>query len=156
MQFDSAANPGIAGRARFLAGHAGLYSKHKWSTLSFQWIPSCANVTPGNVVLKFISNYTEVNPTAMIDLMDSGSQIVSPYQGAYYQPRVSLGHEYNNISATEFLKLQDADKGTYSIGRLVVAASKQVSPINLGMIRMHYNIGFQGPVSPPDPPAPST
>lgn len=137
-----------SGRAKFLAGHAPLYSQHKWDMLAFQWTPSCPTTTPGNVVLRFIPNYTTPTPTNMLDTMDSDAYITSPFQGGYYTPRIKRAVIYN--TAPQFSSIDDVDKCDYSCGKLIVAVNKQALALTVGTVTMHYRVLFRGPVTPAD------
>nr|WCJ13320.1 putative coat protein [Cocksfoot mild mosaic virus] len=147
LLFNPSSNPGYGGRAQYMAGLSKLHSEHVWKRLRFTWIPSCATVTPGNVVLKFFPNYRTPLPSQMVDLMDTSSLTFCPYEKHTFTVAGPIGGLKYNIGPTSFLGLSDEDKGDYSIGRLVVGTTAQVSAVPLGIIQMVPEIEFMGPVT---------
>lgn len=144
---------GFMGRAKHIAGHASLYSKYKWQSLSLFWTPSCPTTTPGNVVMKVMPSYCIPTPTEMLDLMDTDALVLSPYVKGQFTPRINRG-ELNTISASGFAALPDEDKGDYSTGKLVIAVNKQSLELTMGTVTMQYRVAFNGPVTPVDSSAP--
>ncbi|ABW74553.1 p26 [Cocksfoot mild mosaic virus] len=155
LLFDPSTQPGYGGRAQYMAGLSQLHSQHEWRRLQFTWIPSCATVTPGNVVLKFFPNYRTPLPTVLEDLMDTSSLTFSPYEKHTFSVAGRISGLKYNIGATAFLALSDEDKGDYSIGRLVIGTTSQVSAVSLGIIQMVPDVEFSGPVTTPVAPTPA-
>jgi hypothetical protein len=139
-----------------MAGLSQLHSQHEWKRLQFTWIPSCATVTPGNVVLKFFPNYKTPLPTELEDLMDVSSLTFSPYEKHTFTVAGRIGGLKDNIGAAAFLALSDEDKGDYSIGRLVIGTTSQASAISLGIIQMVPDVEFSGPVTTTVAPTPAS
>lgn len=155
LLFNATTNPGYGGRAQYMAGLSMLHSQHEWKRLQFTWIPSCATVTPGNVVLKFFPNYKTPLPSQLVDLMDTSSLTICPYEKHTYTVTGRIGGLKDNIGPSAFLELSDEDKGDYSIGRLVIGTTSQVSAVSLGIIQMVPDIEFSGPVTTPVDPTPA-
>nr|UEV87732.1 coat protein [Cocksfoot mild mosaic virus] len=147
LLFDPVGNPGYGGRAKYMAGLSKLHSQHEWKRLRFTWIPSCATVTPGNVVLKFFPNYRTQLPVQMVDLMDTSSLTICPYEKHTYTVTGRIGGLRDNIGPIAFLELSDEDKGDYSIGRLVVGTTAQATSVSLGILQMIPELELSGPIT---------
>lgn len=147
LMFNASTSPGYGGRAQYMAGLSRLHSQHEWRRLQFTWIPSCATVTPGNVVLKFFPNYKTPLPTQMVDLMDTSALTICPYEKHTYTVAGRLSGLKDNIGAKAFLDLSDEDKSDFSVGRLVVGTTGQSSAVALGIIQMIPEVEFSGPVT---------
>lgn len=147
LRFDPASHPGLGGSAGYMARLGALHSQHRWHSLSFRWIPSCATVTPGNVVLKFLPNYQDPLPTQLVSLMDVSALTFSPYQSQTYTVKNLDRSIKNNTTAARFLAMDCEDKNDFSIGRLVIGTTKQVSAVALGLIEIVPNVEYFGPIS---------
>nr|AGO96552.1 coat protein [Thin paspalum asymptomatic virus] len=148
LSLSTAEKPIYQGSAPHLRQMGDAFSIHRWRSLSFEWVPSCPTTTPGNLVLRFYPSYSTPTPKLLTDIMDSESLVIVPsISGATYRPKIDTraqSPEMRNISITGFSALSDEDKGDFSVGRLVVGASKQAVGLQLGLLRMSYVIELRG------------
>ncbi len=71
-------NPGIAGFVPWLSGLALQYSKFKWLTLRFIYVPKVATSIPGQAFIQVTYDAADSSPTAIADVAVSDSSSIGP------------------------------------------------------------------------------
>lgn len=141
-----------SGEANALHGHGLLYTEHRWTGLHFKWTPSCANVTPGNVAIRFMPNYSDPSPTSLHSVMSADASIFSPFVTAGHtvvqKKANSATRIYRNIDPVAFEALSDADKNEFSMGKLIVGTGKQTTSLPLGVLQLSWSVELKGIVTP--------
>lgn len=71
-------NPGIAGFVPWLSGLALQYSKFRWLTLRFIYVPKVATSIPGQAFIQVTYDPADSSPTSIADVAVSDSSSIGP------------------------------------------------------------------------------
>jgi len=98
--------------------------------------------------MAIVCDYEDPSPTTLISTTQQGGCVtLNPYNKStiLHCPKEARDkRHFKTITGANFESLSIEDKNNYSPGKLVVAASKQSSAIQLGLLLFSYGLRFSG------------
>jgi len=149
-----AVNPGVSTSFPWLSALASRFERYKFSSLCFEYVPSCAVTVAGTVMAAFDTDASDAAPTTKAQLMAYQNATRSPPWAAWKAtfPRVSDFQD-------RFVRSSDPPIGTdvkmYDVANLFLATA-DAGTTTIGEIYVEYDVVLlvpQLPVAPSSNPS---
>lgn len=155
----------------WLSGISKSFVEYKVLDLEFTYVPYVPTTTAGSVAVAWTGDYTDTDPTDMLQMLSSEQAIIAPvYAGSeggqalqffgipkgnvvgFKVPRYTyttgnIPKTYRNLGSTKFGAATTEMRNQYSPGRLLIATSGMASTATVGYVFVRYKIQLLGSVN---------
>lgn len=155
----------------WLSGISQSFVEYKVLDLEYTYVPYVPTTTTGSVAIAWTGDYTDTDPTNMLQMLSSEQAIIAPaYAGSeggqalqqfgipngnvvgFKVPRYtyttgSIPKTYRNLGATKFGAATTEMRNQYSPGRLLVGTEGMTNTNAVGYVFVRYKIQLLGSVN---------